>query len=813
LRDNTKAFCRLVAESLDCPGPVYEFGSYQTRGQLDYADLRALFPGRGFVGCDLRPGPGVDRVEDVSAIGLDDGSVGTVLAIETFEHVFEVRRAFDEVFRVLRPGGLFVVTLPLNFRLHSFPDDYWRMTPGCLRRMMGPYEARLSGSQGYGKFPHTVLAVGVKAPAPADVAARLGRLARAFQGWLDRTEAELPLWWKIRRRFRQVYRSRGERRRLRDHFRADLALDFSPRPAPALTSTPSPEATRSRTDPAAPAHSPRPHPSREESMPRTERLVILGLDGATWSVLDPMRRRGVMPNLDALLARSAHGTLRSCIPPVTSAAWTTMMTGCGPARHGVFDHRYYDVAAGRLKVNHARRVRVPTFWHQLSDAGRSVVSLNLPVTYPPLAVRGVVVSGMDAPHLEAALSGAPAYAERLRAEVPGYHLRSIWKRPPRDLAEMSENARQTADVFLAEAEAGLLADRMVPDWSALLVQFQNLDPFQHRAWRYLNVDETGIEDPAFNKAAEGVMAGLDRAIGRLCELADKRGAGVLVVSDHGFGACLGRVHVNRVLVDAGLAHLPGVAGQIRRRATQAGDRLRLWGAKRDDPEARSASFDQSIAAQFPFDWRKTLAFAPHQDTAAMIYLNSADRRPGAPLATPRQVDDARAATIAALAEATHPETGAALFPRVIATAEAYGVDPAREGFPDLIAPPDEPYWVRCKLAPGRAWIEPDPQMPGTHRPEGVVALAGNGVVPGRTIRANLRDIAPSILTWFGLPIPDHVEGEPLACLTGLGWLAPDWRRDAPHHQPVAGPHEAGFEYTPEEQALIEQRLSDLGYLE
>ena len=122
-------------------------------------------------------------------------------------------------------------------------------------------------------------------------------------------------------------------------------------------------------------------------MPTTlERLVILGLDGATWTVLDPMRKRGLMPNLDSLLARSAHGTLRSIVPPVTSAAWTTMMTGCGPARHGVFDHRYYDVAAGQMKVNHAARVRVPTFWHLLSQSGRSVVSLNVPVTY--LAIPG-----------------------------------------------------------------------------------------------------------------------------------------------------------------------------------------------------------------------------------------------------------------------------------------------------------------------------------------------------------------------------------------------------------------------------------------
>ena len=326
---------------------------------------------------------------------------------------------------------------------------------------------------------------------------------------------------------------------------------------------------------------------------------------------------------------------------------------------------------------------------------------------------------MDAPHLDAALSGAPEFAERLRAEVPDYSLRYFWKRAPQSLDELAENARLTAESFRGRAEGGLLADRIVPDWSALMVQFQNLDPFQHRAWRFLNVDETGIDGRGWNAAAAEVIRGLDVAIGLLAELAERRGAGVLVVSDHGFGPCLGRIHVNRILIEAGVAACPGVRGRLRRRVKQATDHFRLWGAKRDDPDARSASFDTSVAAQFPFDWKRTLAFAPHQDTAAMIYLNSAARRAGAPLTTPRQIDEARAAASAALAEARHPETGTPLFPQIVATADAYDVDPAREGYPDLIALPDESYWVRTKLAPGKGWVEADPNLPGTHRPEGI----------------------------------------------------------------------------------------------
>ena len=197
MRNHNKALCSLVAETIDCPGPIFEFGAYQVDGQEGFADLRSLFPGQKYIGCDMRPGPGVDRVEDVTAINLPDASAGTVLCIETFEHVFEVRRGFDEVFRLLKPGGVFVITSPLNFRIHGYPDDYWRMTPNCLRRLLEPYAARLSGYQGYHAFPHTVMGVGIEGPDPSDASERLEKVAAGYQrlaradegGPADRREA------------------------------------------------------------------------------------------------------------------------------------------------------------------------------------------------------------------------------------------------------------------------------------------------------------------------------------------------------------------------------------------------------------------------------------------------------------------------------------------------------------------------------------------------------------------------------------------------------------------------------------------------
>ena len=225
MRDHTKEFVRLVAESFECPGPIYEFGSFQVEGQEQYADLRGLFPGRKYVGCDMRPGPGVDIVQDVSAMTLGTGTVGTVLCIETFEHVFEIRKAFDEVFRVLKPGGLFVITSPLNFRIHAYPDDYWRMTPNCLRRMLGPYEAKACGYQGYEKFPHTVMAVSQKMPATSDFSERAMQMRKRFETYLEQ-ERRMDMKQNLLKRFlSRIHRSKGERYQIDNYYSATFQVD------------------------------------------------------------------------------------------------------------------------------------------------------------------------------------------------------------------------------------------------------------------------------------------------------------------------------------------------------------------------------------------------------------------------------------------------------------------------------------------------------------------------------------------------------------------------------------------------------------
>lgn len=216
MRAPIRAFVEAAA-ALAGPGPVVEFGAYRVPGQEALADLRPLFPGRPYLGCDLRPGPGVDRVEDVSAPTLPAGSAATLLCLETLEHVLEVRRAFDALERLLAPGGLLIASAPFHFHIHAHPDDYWRLTPSAWQRLLAPYARASVAALGPPGRPHSVLAVAFKGPAPADAETRIERLWSGLEARLARLRPGGPARWAGA--LRALLLTKGERRARRDSLR------------------------------------------------------------------------------------------------------------------------------------------------------------------------------------------------------------------------------------------------------------------------------------------------------------------------------------------------------------------------------------------------------------------------------------------------------------------------------------------------------------------------------------------------------------------------------------------------------------------
>jgi SAM-dependent methyltransferase len=180
MRTTLLKFLGDLTASTRLPEPIYEFGSYRVPGQQHLPWVRDYFPGRRFVGCDLRPGPGVDEVQDLHGLAIPDGTVGTALLFDTIEHVRDPWKALSEVHRCLAPGGILVMTSVWYFPIHAYPDDYWRFTSSGFSTLFKGYDEIAVTMCGLSKLPHTVVGVASKGAVVPETAAAI---RKAVEGW------------------------------------------------------------------------------------------------------------------------------------------------------------------------------------------------------------------------------------------------------------------------------------------------------------------------------------------------------------------------------------------------------------------------------------------------------------------------------------------------------------------------------------------------------------------------------------------------------------------------------------------------------
>jgi SAM-dependent methyltransferase len=189
---------RAIVESFELPEPIIEIGSYQVPGQENIANLRELFPGKHYLGMDMRAGPGVDVVANVEKLPQKGASVGTIFALNTFEHVRCFWRGFEEIHRVLRPDGVLVVSCPFFFRIHNHPDDYWRFTPSAFETLLENYPSKVIGWHGARHRPANVWAVALREQRPPVTEVQFAR----YRELLGRYAHEPRLSWHERLRCR-----------------------------------------------------------------------------------------------------------------------------------------------------------------------------------------------------------------------------------------------------------------------------------------------------------------------------------------------------------------------------------------------------------------------------------------------------------------------------------------------------------------------------------------------------------------------------------------------------------------------------------
>lgn len=162
MRKLVKSFLEICIKSLPLAEPIVEIGSFQVERQVGFADLRPYFPGKKYIGVDLRSGPGVDLVLDAHNLSLKTESASTVLIFDTLEHVAHPYQVIREARRILRRSGYLLISSVMNFEIHEHPFDYWRFTPQGFSLLLDPFIQKFVGFAGKEKHPHTVVGIAVK---------------------------------------------------------------------------------------------------------------------------------------------------------------------------------------------------------------------------------------------------------------------------------------------------------------------------------------------------------------------------------------------------------------------------------------------------------------------------------------------------------------------------------------------------------------------------------------------------------------------------------------------------------------------------
>ena len=534
------------------------------------------------------------------------------------------------------------------------------------------------------------------------------------------------------------------------------------------------------------------------------RVLILGLDGATWDVLNPLIAAGRMPNLKKFVERGAAGILQSTKPPITPAAWTTFMTGKGPGSHGIIDFEKYHVHTHELTFNSTFEIRDQTIWELLTDKKLRVGCINVPMTYPPQPVNGFMISGFETPSTETNFTYPTDLKDEILRVIPNYNYRTNWQR---SAVGGSDVLRKNLDYICDSFDQGARLVEYCGDkygWDVLMTVFKLVDNLQHKTWKYLD-PRVNAKYPRESEMAAECFTRLDRALAELFAYAEKNDATVVIMSDHGHGSLDGKAQPNLLLNRWGYLALRNPWQQATQRTGYWLHRLTKGRANRFQQGSRGIERDLAV------DWTRTRACVMHAGIYGFLYINLKGRQPIG-IVAPEDYEALREEIAERLRSETIRDPSGRefkIFPDVYKTEELYHCSRAdHPDLPDLLLSPQPGLAVIRKIRGTKPvrWCAEN-RLEGTHRTEGVVAIGGPHVAPGKCIEGDIIDITPTLLSMLGLRVPVDMEGR---VLEEAFTRKPVIEREPPVEK-IAGAREEV--YSDEERRMLEKRLSDLGYLE
>ena len=564
------------------------------------------------------------------------------------------------------------------------------------------------------------------------------------------------------------------------------------------------------------------------------KVFVLGLDGATWDLLKPLADRGELPTLARLMQSGASGTLNSIFPPLSPVAWTGIMTGKNSGKHGIFEFLEYGHDPIKGRVNSSKAIQTELVWEILARHGKSTVAGGVPMSYParpgPGFFLGDFLSPADAPDF----SSDPSLMRELEAHL-GEPYRA-WSTTVHDGGNEANALKDLTDYLEHHLKTVQFLMKRVP-WDLFMFDLMATDRIQHELWHVWEPTHREAKGRDLSKILDGYVAfwrKMDDGIARI-EADLPPDTTLLLISDHGFGPVDWYVNFNVWLLERGDLALqdsfyvkqkkwfydrgatPEWFYNLMVKFRLAEQRVGRFRGKQTGPIERLA--ESAFLSKRHIDWSKTRAYA--QGNFGQIFVNQQGRQPQGsvkPADVRPLLDDLKAGLMAI----PHPETGEPLVDKVLEREDLYH-GPHAHLAPDLtVVLKDWRYrTIGLHDFTTNKLISPSFGPTGDHRMEGVLIASGRGVKPGAGPRsgASLLDIAPTILELLGIPIPPDMDGHPMSELFDPSLVPPSvpgdpqmvppepTASDPPADEPT---DDAG--YTDEEDAAIQQRLADLGYL-
>jgi predicted AlkP superfamily phosphohydrolase/phosphomutase len=567
---------------------------------------------------------------------------------------------------------------------------------------------------------------------------------------------------------------------------------------------------------------------------KTPRLLIVGLDAATFDLICPWIAEGKLPNLAALMKNGAWGRLASILPPITPPAWTSFMTGKNPGKHGIF--HFLEARHGTYKLSYlnAASRRAKTIWRMLSDAGYTVGTMNIPFTYPPEHLNGFQISGMDTPSEKSPFIYPPELRcellnllGRFQLDIHYLGYMSTDQRREQVLAELDRLDRQwlSASLYLMEKHPA----------DVMMFTFMSIDTVQHHFWQYMDATHY-LHNPAaverFGNAVLRVYQRLDDAVGQMLRKTSSE-TSVLVVSDHGGGPSSDRaVYLNRYLAQLGLLHYRTDERSALKKLTHKVVRgsytllLSTLSSRQKSFLARTLprlrkSFESAVTSFNQIDWTRTKAYCSEVlASPPSIWINRKGVKPRG-IVEQSEHEPLLKLISDKLKELKDPRTDQPVIKRILRREEIYHGPYANEA-PDLILD----WWETSHFSTSHSFpedmlkpaVEIRERRPstraewgGTHRRDGILIAYGAPFKKGVEIRgARLIDMAPTILHLMGQLVPEDMDGRVLEELFEPAFIARNPVQIGGGEGLKGG---QGAQYSDEEAAIVEERLKALGYIE